>query len=322
MIIESIKRYPALQFLLFGMLLLAYWVSSSLLWEMPLTDFSPLFDLGELAEKSWFKVAILSLNLLLLMVIIFELSSLLRNHHFAGESKMEQILFAAPFVLLFPETFYNLPLLFTCFLLLRSFRFLFLVHTQIRISRELALMAFYMSICSMLFPPAAFLALLIYIGVLLQRGFYFKELVLFLVVFALPFYFLYAILFLFDLPMVYDFSLVFQGIDLKPLKNTFYLKLALLILLSVLMFFSFSYNSKEVLRSKAQFRNFYYLFYFSMIWMLVIKVEEGIGIALVPALAIYVQSYPRLRKKWIIEAALLLIFVLALIFQLLTYYSA
>jgi len=317
MIIDNIKRYSALQFLLFFLVLLAFWISATSLQNEPLTSISPLFDLGNLVQQNWFKLLVLGINLLLFILILFELSSLLRNHHFAGESKMEQLLFVATYILLFPSTIYNFPLLISSFLLLRSFRLLFLVHTQIRITRELTLMALYMSICSMLFPPSTFLALLVYLGVLLQRGFYFKELVLFLVVFCLPYYFLFSILYLLDLPIVYDFSLKFQGIDLKPLKVSFYLELTMAFLIIVLMIFSFNLLGKEVLRSRDQFRNFYFLFYFAMIWMLLIKVEEGEGIALVPALAIYVQTYPKLKRKWIIEVLLLILYVLAMAFHLL-----
>jgi hypothetical protein len=316
MIIEKIKQYTGLQFLLFLVVLLAFCFSAYTNWEKPLYSLSPIIDLGELEDANWFRILILACNFCLLILCLFELSNLLRNHHFASESKIEQLLLLSVFMILFPNPLFNFPLLLSSFLLLRSFRFLFLVHTQVKISKELALMAFYMSLCSMLFPPAIFLAILIYLGVIQQRGFYLKEVTLFLIVFALPYYFLYSFFYLVDLPLNYDWALQFNRPALNLGGLVSYLVIALGLLMLLLLFFSVTYNSKEVLRSKVQFRNFYYLLFFALFWLFFIDANEGIGLTFVPLLAIYVQSYPRLRKKWIIEGVILLLFLLGFIFQL------
>lgn len=317
MIIEKIKQYSGLQLLLFLLVLFAFWFSVYTNWDQALVDLSPFLELGDLEKANWFKITVVTANFGLLILSLFELSNLLRNHHFAGESKMEQLLLLAVFIILFPNPLFNFPLLLSSYFLLRSFRFLFLVHTQPKISQELAIMAFYMSLCSMLFPPAAFLALLIYLGVLLQRGFYLKELILFLVVFFLPYYFLHSIFYLSDHTVDYNWALQLKTPTINFPSLILPLIIAFGLLMIVLLFLSFNYNSKEVLRSKAQFRNFYYLFYFAILWLLFVDVDQGFGMAIVPSLAIFVQSYPRIKRKWIIELLLLLFYLLGFIFHLL-----
>lgn len=307
MIVEQIKRIPGLQIVLSAFILLILFLKLPVLATEEMHQITPFIAKNPpLFEEEWFKLLLYSINFLLIFFSLFQLSSLLRNYHFSGDSRFEQLFLLVPFLLLFPSILSSFPLALGIFLLLRSFRLLFRVHTQININSELSWMAFNMSLVSMLDPLAVGLAFLLYIGTVVQRGFYLRELVLSLVVFALPYYLLLSLLYLFDLPIQYNVDLEF---DVFVPENGIisYLRLAFGLLFLYFLLRSFGINAKEVLRAKAQFRNFYHFLFLALLGFFIHDPQKGAALLLLPIFAVFSQTFPHLKKKWVYESILLLI---------------
>jgi len=310
MIVQSIKRLPILQLLV---LLLAIFIFAFTFIAEPdqtKVPLSPFFSTVKLANQGWFISIIGFFNFSFLLLLIFELSSLLRTHHFANDSRIAQLFMLCILLFLFPGFFHNLSLVVSLYLLLRALRLLFLIHTQPFIFKELSWIALYLSVASLWFPPAFLFGLICYIGVLMQRGFYLKELLFYLIIFGLPYYFLYSAFFLIGVEVDYHYPFgenVFSR-DFNLFRG--YLGLAFLGLFIFLSFFSFGLIAKEVLRSRAQFRSFYILLLGAFSYSLFIDYQVGVGMALVPLMAIYAQSFQKIKRQWIVEAVLM-IFLLA-----------
>lgn len=309
MLIEKIKNQIGMQ-LLWLVLVLSALLLTLTTFQVETITLSPFLRSFDLQQLKYWGFLLPILSFLILFFSLFQLSSLLRSYHFTADSRMEMLFLLSPFLIYFPDLFYRLDLVLFIFLLQRSLKLQFDVHTQINIKKEIALMALNMSIASLFFPKALLVALLLYLGILIQRGFYLKEFLIYLILLGLPYYFLFSFIYLFDWPFLYKLDLAFQ----RPDQFALTLSNLNLLLLSLLSFYlllrSISINSRAVLRSKAQFRNFYNLTLVAIFVLIFLSHVEGVAILCLPLFAIFAQVYPHLKKKWVYESILILLTVL------------
>lgn len=314
MLIEQLRRHPLFQITWTVVLLVALGVVF-LKYDPPqLNSISPFLSEEFMPVTTiWHKLVIYVFSFLLLFISLFQLSSLLRNYHFTGDSRFDMLFLLLPFLLLFPSLLFHIELALFIYFLQRALQLLFSIHTQIRINREISLMAVYMSLASLLFPFALVIALILYLGILVQRGFYIRELLIYLILLGLPFYFISALIYLFDLPFLYSFNFDFHLPELNS-WNAFEIFRGGFVLIFIYFFLkSFLLNSKAVLRSKAQFRNYYGLTLIGAFVFLFNNETEGVALFFLPFFAIFGSTYPELRKKWVFESLLILLSVVAIL---------
>lgn len=300
MLFEAINRQPILQLALLVVCGLSLFAIYPLLIELP----NPQMAIGfafvkELETENWFKLSLASVNLLLLTLTFFRNGSLLRSFKFSNDSRFELFFLMILALLLEPSLLMRTDLVIVLFLLQLSMEFQLQVHTQLKVNGLLGAIAFFLSIGSFFHPFAFVLSLVVYLGVLFQRGFHLREFFIYWIVFALPYYFLLATFYLLDLNFYY--FLGFDQLNLIDLSlSTSAIGLGLfLAFFIILLLRSLALNAKETLRMKAQFRNYYLIFISAILWALLVDHQEGFVFLLLPAAAIFSQAYATLKaKKW------------------------
>ncbi len=314
MFIEQLKRQPLLQIIWTGLIIA---ILSLLFYLTPTKGFyklSPFIaDSFPLADQLWKRILISAASFILLFVSLFKLSSVLRNYHFTADSRFDMLFLLLPFLLIFPELLFHINLAIFIFFLQKALQLQFEVHTQIRINREIALLALYMSFSSMFFPKALLIAVILYLGVLIQRGFYLKEFLIYFLLLGLPYYFIASILYLLELPFTFYIDLepnLYQlgGFDIATITLLGFSGLFL-----IFLFKSITLSSKAVLRSKAQFRNFYNLLIVGLAVFIIFKPVEGIAIMFLPIFSIFASTLPEMKKSWIYESSLILLALISLL---------
>lgn len=317
MIIEKIRSEPSFQIIWTLLLVLAliciYYFS-----EAPeFLQLSPFFqDESMRLDAIWKRITVFSISFVLVFVSLISLSNLLRNYNFTGDSRMEMLFLLLPILLLNPSLFYRLDLCLFIFFLQRALKVQFDIHTQITIKREIVYLALYMSMAAVFYPNSILVAAILYFGILAQRGFYLKEFLIYLILLALPFYFIFSILYLLDLPNLYAFEWDYHLPRPIEFNNQIIARIIFSAFFLVLLFRSVLLNSKAILRSKAQFRNLYVLLFLGILFYLFTIQEEGIAIAFLPIFAVFAHSYTSFSRKWILELILCLISLLSLSFIL------
>jgi|GEM_PF-3669635 len=308
MLIDQLKKQPLFQIIWSLLILMGLLIIFQFSDHIKLSGFTPF--LGENAidlDQLWLRVLFLLMNFSLLFSSLFRLSSLLRNFHFTGDSRFEMLFLLLTVLLLFPDLLFHLEYGIFVYFLQRSLSLQFNIHTQLKVNREMSLIALNMSIASLFFPYALVVALALYLGILNQRGFYLKEFLIYLISITLPFYFIASLLFLFDLPFLYHFDFNYELIKIEEIRIEELALLAFAFLFSLFLFKNISINSKAVLRSKDQFRNFYYLLLLGLLICLLTNSNEGLPIMLLSLFAIFSSSILEMRRYWIYEMALILI---------------
>jgi len=311
MLIERLRSQPILQIIwsviILTILLVVYPNEEGL----QLSPFLPpnFFEFA----NGWIKPIFFLSSFGLLFASLFRLSSLLRNFSFTGDSRFDMLFFLLPIMLLFPELLIRLDLALFIFLLQSSLKLQFEIHTQVSIRKEIALMGFYMSLASIFYPLALLVAILLYVGILLQRGFYLRELLIYLICLGLPFYFIASLIYLLDLPFLYSLELNYTLPELPGFSLHTLIRSLFLLVVSFLLLKSIGINSKSILRSKAQFRNFYLLLLLGISISLFMNTAEGFAIAFLSLFAIFSVSQPKVTRNWIIELLLILLSIAEII---------
>ena len=317
MIIEKIRQQPLLQIVWSAVLLAVYVIYFIQLSDQKVYSLSPFIDQLFFDELSMvWKGVYTVLTLLVLVAALFQLSKLLRDYHFSGDSRAE-LMFLLPIVLLlYPQILAHLELAILVLLMVYTLSLQFRIHTQISIRGELAMMGFLMSLATLAYLPSVLIMILLYVGVLFQRGFCIKELFIYLVIYLLPFYLIWAVLKLMDHGL--HFNMEFDGSNLlnEGLDALWISRASLLIVFSFFLVLSYLKSGKDVLRSKAQFRNFHLLIYLGLVFYYFLGDVFGLAISLLSVFAIFIRSYSTIKKNWIVDLVLVLIFLSGL-FQIL-----
>lgn len=308
MIIEQLRKQPIFQIVWSALILVAI----SLMFLISGSDASislgpfldqPLFEFDHILSK----LLVFIMSFILLFASLLRLSSLLRNYHFTGDSRFDMLFLLLPFVILFSNLLFHLDHAIFIYLLLRALELQFIIHTQIRINKEIALIALCMSFASLLFPKALIIAFLLYLGILIQRGFYLKELFIYLIVISLPYYFIFSFVYLFDLPYHFQIDVIPSIPESYSLEELSISRIMFVLLGVLILVKSFSKYSRAVLRSKAQFRNFFNLLLIGLLVYFFYDMLEGVSIAFLSVFAIFATTYEELNRKWIYELLLILV---------------
>lgn len=316
MLLDQIRRQPLLQLILSLVVLLIaglVYIKSSASETILVSPFI------QLQELEWLKPLMAALNFIILFGSLFQLSTLLRNFKFASDTRFEMLSLMAAYLLLYPSLLFHTELILTIFFLQRALALQFQIHTQLNVKGELAWMAFYMALASFFYPICILITILLYIGILLQRGFFIRELIIYLIVFSLPYYFFLSVFYIADLPLQVDLQFDYSSLELGKMNLLKLLQFCFAIFVFLFLIRSYSLTNKEVLRAKAQFRNFYLLLLFGFIWYLLMDPIEGAAISLLPIFAIFAQSYSSVSKKWIVDTALSIIILLGVVNYLLAF---
>ena len=197
-------------------------------------------------------------------------------------------------------------------LCLVTLRVLLSIHNQASVMIEIFLATTLVAIASILFYPAFFFLLLIISAVAILRPFRFKNYVLILVSFCLPFLYLSAFNFIFELELQTN-GIQFSLVDLSVVLNRAnYIPFIIVCVIALLSFIRlFTSRSKFIVRQRNQLA----IIYIFTILLLIISFFSGLSSLLVfillPFSLFFNYFHKNFSRKWIPELLLLVLYISA-----------